>query len=319
MFDFPQKRKKPHLGLGVFGFFIVWVLLGTILDILMEFFIPVSEEKYEYLKILSSVSICASVKKLTNTDFNEKTRFIFGIKFFAICSIIFGHILFYMNTKITPAEYILNFANIYANPAVEISTQSLTITDTFFIFSGFLSFYLRKSEELNSILYYFIYIVKRYIRLTFAVCVHLAFVIILPLLVDGPHRNIVENEKLKAESKWLTFILHYYNFYNDDIDFISVLWFANVLMQLTLLTTLIFFIYDRWPKIGLAVIIVLTITGFVNFLYVSIKNELVLMFGIDSKMTYVYILYSNILNAFLKHIYICIHIFLYHGTSWYCC
>ncbi|XP_067134077.1 nose resistant to fluoxetine protein 6-like [Centruroides vittatus] len=90
--------------LGAFGFFIVWVLLGTILDIFFEFFISVNKEKYDYLKILYSVSICASVKKLTNTDFNDKTRFIFGIKFFTICTIIFGHVFVYITIKLTTSD-----------------------------------------------------------------------------------------------------------------------------------------------------------------------------------------------------------------------
>ncbi|XP_023231144.1 uncharacterized protein LOC111631171 [Centruroides sculpturatus] len=140
---------------------------------------------------------------------------------------------------------LFNIGNISEDVSVEISSQGMSLIETYFFLSGFLTFYLRRNDGNKSILYYFVYLLKRYIRLTFPLLCVLAFFIILPLCGEGPHWDLVNKEARKAEQYWWRHILHIQNLYNMPLDFFIHMWYVDALMQLNVITVLLLYIHDR--------------------------------------------------------------------------
>ncbi|XP_067144671.1 uncharacterized protein, partial [Centruroides vittatus] len=139
---------------------------------------------------------------------------------------------------------IFNIGNISEDVSVEISSQGMALIETYFFLSGLLTFYLRSNNGKKSILYYFVYLLKRYIRLTVPLLYVLAFFIILPLCGEGPHWDVVNEEARKTEQYWWRHILHIQNLYNMPLDFFIHIWFVNALMQLTVITVPLLYIHD---------------------------------------------------------------------------
>ncbi|XP_023211374.1 uncharacterized protein LOC111614223 [Centruroides sculpturatus] len=134
----------------------------------------------------------------------------------------------------------------------------------FFIFiSAFLITYLRKNNIQHSTLYYVVFLVKRYIRLTFMVLCFVAFAIILPILLNDCNWHFLIYHVKIVELNWWKLVLHIYNFENNFfLTIIQYVWIMNATLQLNIITAPILFILDRWPKIGIITIITLSLIGF---------------------------------------------------------
>ncbi|XP_023218910.1 nose resistant to fluoxetine protein 6-like [Centruroides sculpturatus] len=276
--------------------FITWVIIGTILETVLKIKVMNAPcDKGNFLQNLVSVSICKSTGKLFSADFNGKTSFFCGMKFLLVCVVVFVHILIHSGLVYTTTGNLFNIVNISDDVPVEISSQGMSLIETFFFLSGFLTFYLRRNEEENSTLNYFMFFIKRYLRLTFPLLCVLAFFIILPLAGEGPHWDLVYREAESAEVHWWRYILHIQNLYNMPLDFFIHLWFVNALMQLTIITVPLLYIYDRWPKLGSAILGILMVAGVISHVCQSLITKYVTIVGLSINL-------EKLENLFL-HIY----------------
>ncbi|XP_067119325.1 nose resistant to fluoxetine protein 6-like [Centruroides vittatus] len=148
---------------------------------------------------------------------------------------------------------------------------------------GLLTLYLRRSDR-RPYMYYIHNLIRRIIRLKLPVLCFLAGIIILPLLVDGPHWKTVDTEAKFIERNWWTFYFQIENYYNYQFRFSAHLWFLSILLQLTVVTAPILFIQDRWPRTGMIIMSVLiTAGGVAHIADVAIKRHYFL-FGYSFNM-----------------------------------
>ncbi|XP_067129263.1 nose resistant to fluoxetine protein 6-like [Centruroides vittatus] len=131
-----------------------------------------------------------------------------------------------------------------------------------YISIGFLTFHSRETNR-RPIIYYVEFIIKRINRLTLPVTCLLLLCIVLPLLGDGPHSQVLVDHGKLLERNWWMYVIHLQNIFERESfnSNMAVIWFIAALMQLTLLNVIIQYIYDRWPKSGIAVTSALILTG----------------------------------------------------------
>lgn len=277
-----------YICLITFGLFIIWVTIGTFVDTLFKFHLfPVPSRKGLFLECLLSVSMCTSTNKLFNkSSYQENTNFLCGIKVFMISIFIFGHCYAFKLIIPTITANMFHIKYLFGNVRMEISYQGTMMVETFYFISGFLTFYLRNNNKRTSNLQYFSFIITRFIRLTLPVLCILAFMIILPLLGDGPHWEYIKNQAKNTEKYWWIFIFHIQNFYFsfESPKILAHLWFLSVLMQLSIITFFLLIIRDRWPRIEIILLNILILAGISSQISVTMIKKLNVMFGISIKL-----------------------------------
>ncbi|XP_023224006.1 uncharacterized protein LOC111625176 [Centruroides sculpturatus] len=118
---------------------------------------------------------------------------------------------------------------------------------------GFLAFYNRDKSKSKEITHYVKLLIKRLNRLTVPVITLTAINIILPLLVEGPHWQVLVESQIDTEKNWWKYITHVVNLYEVPLNQIGITWFTAALMQLIIISVIVQYIYERWPKKNLIV------------------------------------------------------------------
>ncbi|XP_067129264.1 uncharacterized protein [Centruroides vittatus] len=146
---------------------------------------------------------------------------------------------------------------------------------------GFLAFYKRDKSKSKEIMHYVKLLIKRLNRLTVPVITLTAINIILPLLVEGPHWQVLVESQIDTEKNWWKYITHVVNMYEMPLNQIGITWFTAALMQLIVISVIVQYIYERWPKVGFVIIIFLISGGIVSHIkdilsakYYAIINRL---------------------------------------------
>ncbi|XP_023224261.1 uncharacterized protein LOC111625353 [Centruroides sculpturatus] len=124
--------------------------------------------------------------------------------------------------------------------------------ESFFFYSGFMVMYLRQKTGRNSAKYYIMFLVKRVIRYTLPIFFALGFVILLPLLGEGPHWDIIISQAKYTEREWWKYITHVHIYsIGGSTEFFDVIWFISGLLQLSILMSLLLYIVDRRDPYGM--------------------------------------------------------------------
>ncbi|XP_023237672.1 O-acyltransferase like protein-like [Centruroides sculpturatus] len=249
--------------MSIFAFFIIWVTLATVAEKLRKLTNhPRFIDEAKLLNNFLSVSLSTSLQKLISVNINRETKWICAAKFFIMNVLVFGHIIITV-VYVPSVEYLRNTYDMWHNIVLETIMNGIVPVESFFFISAFLTTYLRKNNIKRSKFYYIFFLVKRYVRLTFPVLCVVAIAVILPNLVDGPHWHTLVNICVKdVELKWWKIILHVFNFENIGITMISHVWIMNVIFQYNIITVPVLFVLDRWPKIGIMLMIILSLVGF---------------------------------------------------------
>ncbi|XP_067131902.1 nose resistant to fluoxetine protein 6-like [Centruroides vittatus] len=164
--------------------------------------------------------------------------------------------------------------------------------------------YLRQERGRNSAKYYIMFSVKRIIRYTLPIFFFLGFAILLPLLGEGPHWDYVIRQGKHLENEWWKYITHIHIYLPDgSMEFLNVLWFISVLLQLSILMSLLLCIVDRWPRFRRLAIIVLMLTAIIMYIVDVVSNGYYAMIGIPAatEKTYKYIAY-NYFKPYYSHL-----------------
>ncbi|XP_023214144.1 uncharacterized protein LOC111617033 [Centruroides sculpturatus] len=176
--------------------------------------------------------------------------------------------------------------------AYEIFLQSFTMIESFFFYSGFMVMYLRQKRGKISAKHYIIPLVKKVLSFSLPVFFVLGFAILLPLLGDGPHWHVVVHQAEYLENNWWKYITHVHIYTEfEQQKFLNVTWFMSVLLQLSIITSLLMYIKDRWPRSGNLVIVLLMLTGIITHAVDVLSNRYYAMFGVPavSEKTFKYI------------------------------
>ncbi|XP_023239298.1 uncharacterized protein LOC111637921 [Centruroides sculpturatus] len=186
----------------------------------------------------------------------------------------------------------------------EIILQGLTIIESFFFYSGFMVMYLKQKSGRNSAKYYVMCLVKRVIRYTLPIFFVLGFVILLPLLGEGPRWDYIIRQGKHMENEWWKYIshIHIYSLAGSMV-FIDVIWFISALLQLSILMSLLLYIVDRLSKFGRLAIIASMLTGIIMYIVDVVSNRYYMMLGIPAvfEETYKYFAY-NYIKPYYSHL-----------------
>ncbi|XP_023219907.1 nose resistant to fluoxetine protein 6-like [Centruroides sculpturatus] len=235
------------ISLIVLGIFIAWVALATLIEILMRLhIIPLKASKGRFFEYILGASPYKSLHKLYSTNLDESTKWMCGVKFLLVNIVVLGHVciigLFY-------PTFGDKYTNIFKHVDLllyEIILQGFTIMESFFFCNGFMVMYLRQKSGRNSAKYYIMFLVKRVIRYTLPIFFVLGFAILLPLLGEGPHWDIIISQAKHMENEWWKYITHIHIYLiGGSTVFIDIIWFMSVLVQLSILMSLLLYIVDR--------------------------------------------------------------------------
>ncbi|XP_067123885.1 nose resistant to fluoxetine protein 6-like [Centruroides vittatus] len=117
------------------------------------------------------------------------------------------------------------------------------------------------------------FVVKRFIRLTYPVLCASAIAIILPIFSDGPHSYFLQEHVTAIEENMWKYVLHISNFYKIQLSLILHMWIMNAIFQLNIITAPVLFIVDRWRTFGIITMTLLSLIGFaMNFAILLISD-----------------------------------------------
>ncbi|XP_067124335.1 nose resistant to fluoxetine protein 6-like isoform X2 [Centruroides vittatus] len=290
--------------IGIFGFFIIMVIIATIIELLINYnYIPENNNKGNLKEYVLAISIRKSYQTLCSSNTDETIACFSGLKFLLVCIIVFAHSLSYRLMMPALAEKPYDVVELFDNTAVEIASLAITMIETFFFISGFLVFYNAWKIEGNSIVHYLYFLIKKYIRFTVPIFGAFAAFLILPQLGDGPVWHYVVREAEFAEKNWWKFFVHIQNFYQTYYTFTEHFWFLHALLQLTILTVPIHFIYSKQPKIGTYIMIILTATGVATHVSNIWLKKHYLMIGMSFNMDTIFnYTYNNYDKPYFSHL-----------------
>ncbi|XP_023211197.1 nose resistant to fluoxetine protein 6-like [Centruroides sculpturatus] len=281
------------ISLTVLCIFIAWVSMATLAEILMRFDIMSSKMNnskiFEYILIASPFT---SLHKLCLTNIDESTKSMCGVRCLVIINAVLGHTYALVMIVKTVAEKYSNLIKAMDFFAYEILLEAFTMIESFFFYSGFMVMYLRQKRGKNSAKQYIISLVKKIFRFTFPVIFVLGFAILLPLLGDGPHWHRVIDQAEYLENNWWKYITHVHIYIAfEQKKFFNVIWFMSVLLQLSIIASLLLYVKDRWPRSGSLVIVLLMLTGIITHAVDVLSNRYYAMFGVPavSEKTHKYV------------------------------
>ncbi|XP_023237682.1 nose resistant to fluoxetine protein 6-like [Centruroides sculpturatus] len=303
-----KEEKKEYsisqlICLAVFSSLIICIILTTTVDALLKLHI-VSKKMVngKIFDIVVSLSALSTGSKLFSSNIYEETKALSGIKILVIFWVIFGHIVTSFDLIPTVLEKYLNLFGLWNHIPMEIASNSFVLIESFFVISGFLTFYTRK-QKANSKMQYVQFVINRAIRLTLPVLCVVATMIILPLSGDGPHWEYTKREAEFAERHWWAFAIHIQTYMGYPYNFLNHLWFMSNLMQLTIITAPLLFVCDRWPKHGLLLIFMLVIVGIASYVTNTLMSDIFPFFGysVDREKFYSYV-HNNYQRPYYSHL-----------------
>ncbi|XP_069691620.1 nose resistant to fluoxetine protein 6-like [Periplaneta americana] len=243
----------------LFAFIGIACILSTLYDIFVT-------EKDRRNKILLAFSWKTNGKALLNTeDVNFSLDAIHGIRFLAMCAVIFGHSIGV--SMGTPSINLLPYME-KAREWQHLYIGNLTYAvDIFFVMSGMLLCYIGMQVLDSGIKFNIpVFYIHRFLRVTpllgAAILVHVSF---LDKLGSGPILDFVygKQEKANCVENWWVTILNVQNYVNSERKCITASWFLAVDTQLFWISPIFLLSLHKWPRFGLGLTITTCIAGII--------------------------------------------------------
>ncbi|XP_076347526.1 nose resistant to fluoxetine protein 6-like [Tachypleus tridentatus] len=247
----------------MFSFLLLFLVLGSLLDILMNSQRGTVDNNNNVSPVLNSkifkVLLCFSVytngKKILNTKTaSDNMGALHGIRFLSMTWVLLGHTYGFLNFQ--AIENVADAAEITTNFAFLAVSNATVSVDTFFFLSGFLVAYVtlktmkKKDGHLSLPLYYF----HRFWRLTPPYAFVIAFTVVWRIMSRGPFWDemvIVQAENCRKN--WWATLLYVSNFVNSEEICLGHGWYLSNDMQFYVLTPLIIIPLYKWPVAGLVI------------------------------------------------------------------
>ncbi|CAH0554818.1 unnamed protein product [Brassicogethes aeneus] len=241
----------------IFAFFAAIVLLSTIYDLYLYY----TETKPSYI-ILIAFSLWTNGRKIfTPTSSSDQLTCINGIKAISISWIVYGHVnLYLLYFSVDNLKDMVLYSKDKKN--MHIMAASLTV-DTFLAVGGLLLVYtIIKASDKGLKLNVPMMILHRYLRLTPALAAMLLFQSTLFRYVSsGPNAGAVDDLIKPCRTYWWSVLLYVQNWFNVNDICIGQSWYLSVDMQIFILTPLVLIPLIKWRKLGIMLLIGLTIAG----------------------------------------------------------
>ncbi|XP_046830438.1 nose resistant to fluoxetine protein 6-like isoform X2 [Vespa crabro] len=231
-------------------------------------------------KVFLAFSIYSNTKAIFNTKPNDDfIPIIHGLKFLSMLWIIAAHTIFYISDYID--NKVISFRKSESLVLQVIANASLSV-DTFFFVSGFLItyLYLNKQQESNKhrplnyiIKYYFMNILKRFLRFTPSYMITMGIFEIISLWYSYTSQFYMTERSYDVCPKyWWRNILYIQNLFDRKNMCMSWSWYLANDMQFFIITTFLLILSSRYfivatCLLGLLFIASIIITGYISYIY----------------------------------------------------
>ncbi|XP_050058911.1 nose resistant to fluoxetine protein 6-like isoform X2 [Aphis gossypii] len=229
------------------------VIVGTLYDFIYLQYRPKSEHG-PMKKFMKPFSLISNFERLMKPSETEEFSIINGFKVCAILQVIIGH------------RWFIELGNPQSNPNFThwmihnfwLGYFKCTIfLETFFVISGFLTFYLITKQLTEKKHLNFIPImIYRWLRI-FPVygTLIVTYIFVLPYLNSGPlWRMIVYRESERCKVNWWTNVLFINNYVHTDELCIIPSWYLACDMHFFIVGTLLTYAIWKWRKQGLVIL-----------------------------------------------------------------
>ncbi|KAJ2953227.1 hypothetical protein O0L34_g806 [Tuta absoluta] len=221
-------------------------------------------------RIIKSFCLKENAKDLLKMK-KEGAEVLYGIRFLTIVFIVMDH-----QVGIFNSGPIINGLQV-DQAAVGVGGMFILhddlFVDTFFVLSGFLVATVLKKLKDKPLFNPLLMIVKRYLRLSVAFAVVIFFyVAVYPYIGSGPLWNrSIAGEMEPCRKNWWLSLLMLNNYVNSDNICIVVSWYIPCDFHFFLVSTLVFWVYTKRPKLGVAIAVVLAVAsvlapGIINYM-----------------------------------------------------
>ncbi|XP_035739853.1 nose resistant to fluoxetine protein 6-like [Vespa mandarinia] len=228
-------------------------------------------------KVFLAFSIYSNTKKIFNTKLNDNSILIInGLKFLTMLWIIIGHTIYYIN------DYIDNKVIAFRKSeslVVQVMTNASLSVDTFLFLSGFLITYsyLNKEQERNKhrplkymIKYYFMNILKRFIRFTPSYMITMGIFEITSLWYSYTSQFYMTERSYDVCPKyWWRNILYIQNLFDRNNMCMSWSWYLANDMQFFMITTFLLILSSRYFNVAACLLSLLFIASIIITGYIS--------------------------------------------------
>ncbi|XP_043867396.1 nose resistant to fluoxetine protein 6 isoform X2 [Drosophila mojavensis] len=277
-------EREPLDGIAILTIVLLSIFAAlALLATLYDYFLVSDQAKFPALiKIFSIRATSRSLFRITPPKSNPNViECLHGMRCLSLIWVVFGHE--YMFGLANPNINRISFLHWSESPFAQTIIHAVFSVDTFFFLSGMLVVMValrameRSKGKLNVPLMY----LHRYLRLTPVLAIAiLAYMKLIPLLVDGPVATAGFDDYKRCERTWFWTLLYVQNYATDEIC-LPHSWYLSVDMQMYILSPLLLFALYKWGKkaaIGAVVVIVLLTvylftTMMVNKHSVFIKNN----------------------------------------------
>lgn len=167
-----------------------------------------------------------TIKRQRNAgDFD--LRFIHGLRFFSLVSIVLGHSYGIMSDVWSRTLNLLILTEYYMSIFV---TAGFVLVDTFFFISGFLMCLVIDKQHTNGIRVFVFALIRRLVRTTVPLFFVVMCIYLLPLILTGPGaKNFFEKMDEELHTHWWQWLLQIRNFYYVGLrTVLPHLWYLSV-------------------------------------------------------------------------------------------
>ncbi|RWS30147.1 Nose resistant to fluoxetine protein 6-like protein, partial [Leptotrombidium deliense] len=264
------------IAIAVYGLIIFLVLLGTFIEICLNFQKQSTNDEKEAKSCVTEVLLCFSVLRNTRELFLVKQKrsnlsVVHGIRVLSMIWIIVGHTYLFgtvYRMLYTFRRLQVDIPKYPGRIQYQALNNSYLCVDSFFFISGLVLVYvsLPLLKKTGGKFNYLLYIAHRWLRMTPALIGLILFIYLFPFFGSGPvfkhHVNPYVNS---CERNWWYDLLFISNWYQDIPGMCAEqVWFIGADFQIYIFAPLIFLLYNRSEKKGLIVNIVVLLIGIVS-------------------------------------------------------
>ncbi|XP_068619378.1 nose resistant to fluoxetine protein 6-like [Battus philenor] len=267
-----QSFDKPREFDGLFYSFMIFMSIFIAIVLTCTFIRHTQKDSNkktignEILKVISLQYNSKDILKVSDNGISV----LYGIRFLSICFITLDHQFGVANGG--PISNGVQVDKSVISGAGLLILHNDLFVDTFFVLSGFLSATaMSKLEHMPNL---FLLILRRYIRLIVAYAVVIFFVCaVYPYIGSGPLWNrVVAGETTQCRKNWWLNLLMLSNYVDTENICLVISWYIPCDFHFFVVTMLLYWLYKKLPKLGIACAVVISICavlapGLVNYYY----------------------------------------------------